>query len=70
MSAAHLCGGALLWELCGRPFCERLKIDVGTAHLRAFVGEDVHVALPPEVAEPGTCVKPARGLHGARAARA
>eukprot|EP00969_Alexandrium_andersonii_P032391 1414385-Alexandrium_andersonii.AAC.1 len=30
-----------------------LLIDVRKAHLHAFVHEDVYVALPPEVAEPG-----------------
>eukprot|EP00969_Alexandrium_andersonii_P156387 6914111-Alexandrium_andersonii.AAC.1 len=30
-----------------------LLIDVRKAHLRAFVHEDVYVALPPEATEPG-----------------
>eukprot|EP00969_Alexandrium_andersonii_P098017 4327074-Alexandrium_andersonii.AAC.1 len=32
---------------------EALLVDVRKAHLHAFVNEDVYVALPPEVAEPG-----------------
>eukprot|EP00969_Alexandrium_andersonii_P236341 10433766-Alexandrium_andersonii.AAC.1 len=40
---------------CGRrPGARKaLLIDVRKAHLHAFVHEDVYVALPPEVAEPG-----------------
>eukprot|EP00969_Alexandrium_andersonii_P243270 10745730-Alexandrium_andersonii.AAC.1 len=30
-----------------------LLVDVRKAHLHAFVDEDVHVALPPEVSQPG-----------------
>eukprot|EP00969_Alexandrium_andersonii_P224651 9921517-Alexandrium_andersonii.AAC.1 len=55
--------------------CERrpglrkaLLIDIRKAHLHAFVDEDVYVALPPEVAEPGKCAKLVRGLYGTRAA--
>eukprot|EP00969_Alexandrium_andersonii_P179545 7936956-Alexandrium_andersonii.AAC.1 len=34
-----------------------LLTDVRKAHLHAFVHEDVYVALPPEVAEPGMRAK-------------
>eukprot|EP00969_Alexandrium_andersonii_P083128 3667723-Alexandrium_andersonii.AAC.1 len=37
-----------------------LFVDARKAHLRAFVHEDVHVALPPEAAEPGMRAKLAR----------
>eukprot|EP00969_Alexandrium_andersonii_P338076 14941130-Alexandrium_andersonii.AAC.1 len=43
-------------------------MDVRKAHLHAFVYEDVHVALPPEVAEPGMCTKLVRSLYSTRAA--
>eukprot|EP00969_Alexandrium_andersonii_P010806 470660-Alexandrium_andersonii.AAC.1 len=40
------------------------------ACLRACVDEDVRVALPPEVSQPGMCAKLLRSLCGARAAPA
>eukprot|EP00969_Alexandrium_andersonii_P017728 775808-Alexandrium_andersonii.AAC.1 len=47
-----------------------LLIDVRKAHLRAYVEDDVYVALPPEVAHPGVCAKLCRSLYGTRAAPA
>eukprot|EP00969_Alexandrium_andersonii_P354602 15442530-Alexandrium_andersonii.AAC.1 len=47
-----------------------LLIDVRKAHLHAYVEEDMYVALPPEVAQPGLCVKLCRSLSGTRAAPA
>eukprot|EP00969_Alexandrium_andersonii_P371656 15480013-Alexandrium_andersonii.AAC.1 len=49
---------------------ERLSSQTRKAHLRTDVGEDMHVALPPEDAQPGMCAKLRRGLYGARAAPA
>eukprot|EP00969_Alexandrium_andersonii_P207278 9157743-Alexandrium_andersonii.AAC.1 len=40
------------------------------AHLRAYVEEDVYVALPPEVSQAGMRAKLRRSLHGTRAAPA
>eukprot|EP00969_Alexandrium_andersonii_P006992 305217-Alexandrium_andersonii.AAC.1 len=41
--------------VCGgrRGARKALLIDVRKAHLRAYVEDDVYVALPPEVAQPG-----------------
>ena len=47
-----------------------LLIDVRKAHLHAYVDEDVYVALPPEVSQPGMCAKLRRSLYGTRAAPA
>eukprot|EP00969_Alexandrium_andersonii_P037593 1648166-Alexandrium_andersonii.AAC.1 len=47
-----------------------LLIDARKAHMRAYVDEDVHVALPPEVSQPGMCAKLRRSLYGTRAAPA
>eukprot|EP00969_Alexandrium_andersonii_P178251 7881591-Alexandrium_andersonii.AAC.1 len=47
-----------------------LLIDVRRAHLHADVDEDVYVAIPPEVSQPGTCAKLRRSLCGTRAAPA
>eukprot|EP00969_Alexandrium_andersonii_P249769 11038612-Alexandrium_andersonii.AAC.1 len=47
-----------------------LLIDVRKEHLHAYVEDDVHVALPPEVGQPGVCAKLCRSLYGARAAPA
>eukprot|EP00969_Alexandrium_andersonii_P272045 12023518-Alexandrium_andersonii.AAC.1 len=41
-----------------------LLIDVREAHLRAYAHEDVYVALPPEVSQPGMCAKLRRSLYG------
>eukprot|EP00969_Alexandrium_andersonii_P132557 5861216-Alexandrium_andersonii.AAC.1 len=40
------------------------------ARLHAYADEDVYVALPPEVAQPGMCAKLRRSLYGTRAAPA
>eukprot|EP00969_Alexandrium_andersonii_P168954 7467385-Alexandrium_andersonii.AAC.1 len=43
---------------------EALLVDVRKAHLRAYVDEDVFVALPPEVSQPGMCAELRRSLYG------
>eukprot|EP00969_Alexandrium_andersonii_P035627 1560892-Alexandrium_andersonii.AAC.1 len=51
-----------------RPGARRaLLVDVRTARSRAFVGEDMYAALPPEVSQAGVCAKLNRGLYGTRA---
>eukprot|EP00969_Alexandrium_andersonii_P094354 4168375-Alexandrium_andersonii.AAC.1 len=55
-----------LGRVCGRHGGARkaLLIDVRKAHLRAHVDEDVYVALPPEVSQPGMCAELRRSLYG------
>eukprot|EP00969_Alexandrium_andersonii_P172669 7633023-Alexandrium_andersonii.AAC.1 len=52
-------------RVCGRRRGVRkaLLIDVRKAHLHAYVEDDVYVALPPEVAQPGMCAKLCRSLY-------
>eukprot|EP00969_Alexandrium_andersonii_P030236 1319026-Alexandrium_andersonii.AAC.1 len=47
-----------------------LLVDVRKARLHAYVDEDVYVALPPEVSQPGMRAKLRRSLYDARAAPA